>query len=133
MLCVLGKRQISQIGGPRVRRFTFHVQYEQGIIDEPAMKAYARLSVDLIKSNKVIQEHWKDSLGYSPSDVTRRSVAVHRRLSHILIDDLGAINLTEHLTAVTEDYANIDVSLDQDVALDDRSAAHLPTILGGYR
>ena len=46
---------------------SFHVQYEQGIIDEPAMKAYARLSVDLIKSNKVIQEHWKDSADYSPA------------------------------------------------------------------
>ena len=46
---------------------SFHVQYEQGIIDESAMKAYARLSVDLIKSNKVIQEHWKDSADYSPA------------------------------------------------------------------
>jgi hypothetical protein len=46
---------------------SFHVQYEQGIIDEPAMKAYARLSVDLIKSNKVIQKHWKDSVDYSPA------------------------------------------------------------------
>ena len=58
--------------------------------------------------------------GLTPdSDVTRRSVAVHRRPSHILIDDLGAIDLTEHLAAVTEDQANIYVSLDHDVALDD--------------
>ena len=63
-----------------------------------------------------LQEH----TGPNPvSDVTRRSVAVHRRQSHILIDDLGAIDLTEHLTAITEDQTNIDVSLDHDITLDD--------------
>jgi hypothetical protein len=45
---------------------SFHVQYEQGIIDEAAMKSYARLSVDLIRSNNVMKEHWKDSTDYSP-------------------------------------------------------------------
>jgi hypothetical protein len=46
---------------------SFHVQYEQGIISEAAMKAYARLSVDLINSNRVVREHWKDSKDYAPS------------------------------------------------------------------
>lgn len=46
---------------------SFHVQYEQGIIDEATMKAYARLSVDLISGNKVIQRHWNDSKDYSPA------------------------------------------------------------------
>ena len=46
---------------------SFHVQFEQGIINEAAMKAYARLSVDLIGSNKVMQEHWQDSTDYSPA------------------------------------------------------------------
>jgi hypothetical protein len=46
---------------------SFHVQYEQGIISEPAMKAYARLSVDLIGSNIVMREHWRDSTDYSPA------------------------------------------------------------------
>jgi hypothetical protein len=46
---------------------SFHVQYEHGIIDESAMKAYARLSVDLIRTNKVMQEHWQDSNDYSPA------------------------------------------------------------------
>ena len=46
---------------------SFHVQYEQGIIDEAAMKAYARLSIDAIKSNNVMRQHWKDSRDYSPA------------------------------------------------------------------
>lgn len=46
---------------------SFHFQYEQGIIDEAAMKAYARLSVDLINSNKLMQQHWQDSKDYSPA------------------------------------------------------------------
>jgi hypothetical protein len=46
---------------------SFHVQYEQGIISEAAMKAYARLSVELIGSNKVMQEHWTDTTDYSPA------------------------------------------------------------------
>ncbi len=46
---------------------SFHVQYEHGIIDESAMKAYARLSVDLIRTNKVMLEHWQDSNDYSPA------------------------------------------------------------------
>ena len=46
---------------------SFYVQYEQGIIEEPAMKAYARLSIDLIQTNKVIREHWKNSSDYSPA------------------------------------------------------------------
>jgi hypothetical protein len=46
---------------------SFHVQYEHGIINEAAMKAYARLSVDLIGSNEVMQEHWRDSTDYSPA------------------------------------------------------------------
>ena len=45
---------------------SFHVQFEQGIISEAAMKAYARLSVELIGSNKVMQEHWRDTTDYSP-------------------------------------------------------------------
>ncbi len=45
---------------------SFHVQYEQGIITEAAMKAYARLSVDLIGSNDVLREHWRDTTDYSP-------------------------------------------------------------------
>ena len=45
---------------------SFYVQYEQGIMDEAAMKAYARLSVELISSNKVVKEHWKDSKDYTP-------------------------------------------------------------------
>ena len=57
------------------------------------------------------QAVYKDTTGLTPiSDVTRWSVAVHRRLSHILIDDLGAIDLTEHLT-------------DRDVAIDGRQGA----------
>ena len=44
---------------------SFHVQFEQGIIEEAAMKAYSRLSVDLINSNKLIQQHWQDSRNYS--------------------------------------------------------------------
>lgn len=44
---------------------SFHVQFEQGIIEEAAMKAYARLSVDLINSNKLMQQHWQDSRDYS--------------------------------------------------------------------
>jgi len=46
---------------------SFHVQYAHGIIDESAMKAYARLSVDLIGTNKLMQEHWKNSTDYSPA------------------------------------------------------------------
>ena len=46
---------------------SFHVQYEQGIITEAAMKAYARLSVDLIGSNDVLREHWRDTTDYSPA------------------------------------------------------------------
>jgi hypothetical protein len=46
---------------------SFHVQYEQGIISEAAMKAYARLSVDLIGSNQVMQKHWQDTTDYSPA------------------------------------------------------------------
>ena len=46
---------------------SFHVQFEQGIISEAAMKAYARLSVDLIGSNEVIREHWRDTTDYSPA------------------------------------------------------------------
>lgn len=45
---------------------SFYVQYEQGIMDEATMKAYARLSVDLISNNKVVKKHWKDSRDYSP-------------------------------------------------------------------
>lgn len=44
---------------------SFHVQFEQGIIEEAAMKTYARLSVDLINSNKLMQQHWQDSRDYS--------------------------------------------------------------------
>jgi hypothetical protein len=46
---------------------SFHVQFEQGIISEAAMKAYARLSVDLIGSNEVMREHWRDTTDYSPA------------------------------------------------------------------
>ena len=46
---------------------SFHVQFEQGIISEAAMKAYARLSVELIGSNIVMQEHWTDTTDYSPA------------------------------------------------------------------
>ena len=46
---------------------SFHFQYEQGIISEAAMKAYARLSVELIGKNKVMQEHWTDTTDYSPA------------------------------------------------------------------
>lgn len=46
---------------------SFFVQYEQGVIDEAAMKAYARLSVDLIHGNKVVRDHWQESKDYSPA------------------------------------------------------------------
>ena len=46
---------------------SFYVQYEQGLIDEPTMKAYARLSIDLVRSNKIIKEHWRNSKDYSPA------------------------------------------------------------------
>ena len=46
---------------------SFHVQFEQGIISEAPMKAYARLSVDLIGSNEVMREHWRDTTDYSPA------------------------------------------------------------------
>ena len=46
---------------------SFYVQYEQGVISEAAMKAYARLSVDLIGSNEVMREHWRDTTDYSPA------------------------------------------------------------------
>ena len=46
---------------------SFHVQYKQGIITEAAMKAYARLSVELIGSNDVMREHWRDTKDYSPA------------------------------------------------------------------
>ena len=46
---------------------SFHVQYEQGIISKTAMRAYARLSVDLIRSNHVMRKHWMDSTDYSPA------------------------------------------------------------------
>jgi hypothetical protein len=44
-----------------------YVRYEHGIISESAMKAYTRLSVELIASNKIMQEHWKDTADYSPA------------------------------------------------------------------
>ena len=37
----------------------------------------------------------------------------------LVIDDFGAIDLTEYLAAVTENQANIDVALDKNIALDD--------------
>lgn len=36
-------------------------------IDELATKAYPRLSIDLIRSNPVVRDHWNKSTDYSPA------------------------------------------------------------------
>lgn len=40
---------------------SFFVQYEEGLMDEDTMKAYARLSADLIHDNQIIRNHWTNS------------------------------------------------------------------------
>ena len=45
---------------------SFYVQYEHGVMDEASMKAYARLSVELISSNEVVKAHWQHSKDYTP-------------------------------------------------------------------
>jgi hypothetical protein len=61
-----GRFELFMWGVPRQME-SRHVQYEHGIISKAAMKAYPRLSVELISPNKIMQEHWKDTADYSPA------------------------------------------------------------------
>ena len=40
---------------------SFFVQFEEGIMDEGTMKAYARLSADVIHDNRIVRDHWRSS------------------------------------------------------------------------
>jgi len=49
---------------------SFFVQFQQGLINEAAMKAYARYSADLIFDNPIIRDHWlAGAEDYSPAFV----------------------------------------------------------------